>query len=443
MFKKFVLPAVALAAITSCSSDEVLNTNSNPDGQDYISFNTVVGNNSRVTETEINTIKTDANGFYVVAYGDNSLYFNRSAAKYHAATTGDNAKSEGYYLDENYYWPSYELTFAAWYPTTLATENGKWDAVGNGLGTNEYVARPDFSDTDASHRHQINGYHLPTDLSKQVDIVIAREKASKPANNAAVSLNFRHIFSQIDVKANYNGKMEGDKPVVKVEVKGVALRYIPNNGTFTFPNGVTSTTAPATTDWSIDDTKFTNLTAGTKLSDADASTFDINRFVVNLDAPHTLTSDYYSLNSVDATTNNNFLVIPQNFEGFSWTETANANGAYLSVLVKISALQADKTTYKQIYPSNTETDNDNEYGWAAVGVFKNAVLKSLEPGTHYTINLTFTDTSAGKVDPDPIDPTPDKPGEDILGEPIWFSVDVAKWVENSQDINKPTTTPGA
>lgn len=427
MFKKFVLPAVALAAITSCSSDEVLNTNSNPDGQDYISFNTVVGNNSRAEVTKINNLKDDK-GFYVVAYGDNSLYFHRSAAKF------SNEKN-GWFLADNYYWPSYELTFAAWYPTVLTSSNGTWTVAGTGLDTSagEYVSRATFNDDGGiATRHQIKDYSLPVDVENQVDIVVAREKEQRTTSSTdAVSMQFRHIFSQIEVKANYQG--DG---AMKVEVAGVALRYIPNKGTFTFPAGETSGTNDLeNTDWTINKTAFTNLAEGTTLSDADAATFTLNRFVNEITSTELKNGE--TATSLNAGTKN-FLVIPQDFGSFVWSETAKKDGAYLAVKVKISARQADGG-YKQIYPTN-----NNEYGWAAVGVFSNAGLKSLKPGVHYNINLTFTDNSAGKGDPDPVDPTPnpepDKPGEDILGEPIWFSVTVADWVANDQNINKPTTT---
>lgn len=427
MFKKFVLPAVALAAITSCSSDEVLNTNSNPDGQDYISFNTVVGNNSRAEVTKIDNLKDDK-GFYVVAYGDNSLYFHRSAAKF------SNEKN-GWFLADNYYWPSYELTFAAWYPTVLTSSNGTWTVAGTGLDTSagEYVSRATFNDDGGiATRHQIKDYSLPVDVENQVDIVVAREKEQRTTSSTdAVSMQFRHIFSQIEVKANYQG--EG---AMKVEVAGVALRYIPNKGTFTFPAGETSGTNDlANTDWTINKTAFTSLAEGTTLSDADAATFTLNRFVNEIKSTELKNGE--TATSLNAG-NKNFLVIPQDFSSFVWSETAKKDGAYLAVKVKISARQADGG-YKQIYPTN-----NNEYGWAAVGVFSNAGLKSLKPGVHYNINLTFTDNSAGKGDPDPVDPTPnpepDKPGEDILGEPIWFNVTVADWVANDQNINKPTTT---
>lgn len=424
MFKKFVLPAVALAAITSCSSDEVLNTNSNPDGQDYISFNTVVGNNSRVTETQKSTLEEDANGFYVVAYGSKSLYFHRSAAKYNAGTTGENAKAPGFYLDTDYYWPNYQLTFAAWYPTTLTTDNGSWSVTGDGLNTadGEYVSRPTFNDGgEVTTRHQIQAYSLPTTLANQKDIIIAREYAEKPNGTAtSVGLNFQHIFSQIGVTAKYEGEDE-----VQVKVAGVALRYIPNKGTFTFPEGETSTSSLTTDLWTIDNSKYVSDKTG--LTDADL-TKDLSRFKHEI-SETVLTSTPTTLNGGS----NNFLVIPQNFKTFAWSQNANKDGAYLAVKVQISTKQADGS-YKQLYPAT-----EGNYGWAAVGAFGAGVLESLVPGTRYVINLTFTDKSAGKVDPDPIDPDPTEPdpfepGDDILGEPIWFTVDVAAW--------QPTTSAG-
>lgn len=422
MLKKFFLPAMALVAVTSCTGDEVLNTNSNPEGLDYISFNTVVGNNSRVTETVKNTLETDTKGFYVVAYGDNSLYFNRSAAKYKTVDT-----KTGWFLDKDYYWPSYQLTFAAWYPTTLTTDNGSWSVTGDGLSANngEYVSRPTFNDDGGvKNRHQIQAYSLPTDLSKQVDIVIARERESKPTGDkTSVGLTFRHIFSQIGVTAKYSGN--GD---VRVKVAGVALRYIPNKATFTFPDGETSTSALTTSLWDVDDSKYASNKSG--LTDEDL-TKDLSRFQYNF-TEATLTSDVTTLNNGA----NNFLVIPQDFGNFAWSQNKDNDGAYLAVKLQVSTKQADGS-YKQFYPAVSDdadnTDNAGTYGWAAIGVFGNDVLKTLLPGTRYVINLTFTDKSAGKVDPDPIDPDPVdpdpfEPGDDILGEPIWFDVTVASWL---------------
>lgn len=430
MFKKFVLPAVALAAITSCSSDEVLNTNSNPDGQDYISFNTVVGNNSRVSEITGDELNTVGKQFYVVAYGDESFYFDRQLATYKAAAgEGESQTLAGFYLDNNYYWPSYKLTFAAWYPTTGFT-----------VTKPTYVAQGD--------RHQIVDYSIPLIQANEQDIIIAREQLEKPVSGTAAQLNFRHIFSQIEVCAKYAGRYgEGsnaDKPLVKVEVGGVSLRYMRNTGTFTFPSHVTAAgnnaNSLATTDWVMKDINKSSMTEG-GTGDNIVARFD--RTI----ATTTLGNEFVSLNGTvksngKITTNNNFLVIPQDFENFAWDETKDANGSYLSVKVRISMLQADGT-YKQYYPAVAEGEEEGDFGWAAVGLFSS--LESLIPGQRYVVNLSFSDESAGKGDPDPDPEDPEKPGEDILGKPIYFTVTVTDWV-NASETNIPgeaTNTPGA
>lgn len=136
------------------------------------------------------------------------------------------------------------------------------------------------------------------------------------------------------------------------------------------------------------------------------------------------------------------MVIPQDFENFAWDETKDANGSYLSVKVRISMLQADGT-YKQYYPAVAESEEEGDFGWAAVGLFSS--LESLIPGQRYVVNLSFSDESAGKGDPDPDPEDPEKPGEDILGKPIYFTVTVTDWV-NASETNIPgeaTNTPGA
>lgn len=429
MFKKFVLPAVALAAITSCSSDEVLNTNSNPDGQDYISFNTVVGNNSRVSEITGTELNTAGKQFYVVAYGDDSFYFDRQLATYKATEgTGDNQTPAGFYLENNYYWPSYPLKFAAWYPIDVPVT--KPANVANG------------------DRHKIENYSIPTTQANEKDIIIAREQMKKPESGTAAQLNFRHIFSQIEVRANYNGKYgtgeHADKPLVKVEVAGVSLRYIRNTGTFTFPDKFTSANALVTDNWvmkTIDKSSMTEKVEEGNTSDNLVARFDRTITITELG------SEFVSLNgtvkeSGKITTNNNFLVIPQDFTNFAWAEGDEANGSYLSVKVRISMLQANGT-YKQYYPAVAEGGTEGAFGWAAVGLFKS--LTSLTPGQRYVVNLSFSDESAGKGDPDPDPEDPEKPGEDILGKPIYFTVTVTNWVNAGETAipGEATTTPGA
>ena len=77
MFKKVLLSIAVAGALTACSKNETISTNPNPEGLDYISFSPSVPKAPRGGITDKNTMEKDANGFYVVAYGDGAFYFNR------------------------------------------------------------------------------------------------------------------------------------------------------------------------------------------------------------------------------------------------------------------------------------------------------------------------------------------------------------------------------
>ena len=67
-----------------------------------------------------------------------------------------------------------------------------------------------------------------------------------------------------------------------------------------------------------------------------------------------------------------------------------------------------------------------------------AINTNWEAGKKYVYTLDFSE-GAGKVDPekpDPADPNdPFNPGEDILGSPIKFTVEVSEWEDaGAQDI---------
>lgn len=114
MLKKTLLSVLAAAAMTACSQVETTSVNPDPEGTGYITFSPVVPKATRGTVTKIDQLNNQ--GFYVVAYGANSFYFNRLLAEYKEAADD---KGPGFYLPGKYSWPSYELTFSAWYPPTL------------------------------------------------------------------------------------------------------------------------------------------------------------------------------------------------------------------------------------------------------------------------------------------------------------------------------------
>ncbi len=97
---------MAAAAMTACSQVETTSVNPDPEGTGYITFSPVVPKATRGTVTKIDQLKVTKidqlknQGFYVVAYGENSFYFNRLLAEYKEAA--DDNKGAGFYLPGKY-----------------------------------------------------------------------------------------------------------------------------------------------------------------------------------------------------------------------------------------------------------------------------------------------------------------------------------------------------
>lgn len=83
----------------------------------------------------------------------------------------------------------------------------------------------------------------------------------------------------------------------------------------------------------------------------------------------------------------------------------------------------------RVYPAK------GDYDWAAVAIGTN-----WKAGKKYVYTLDFS-KGAGKVDPEKPTPTPDpdkpdpfNPGDDILGKPIKFTVEVTEWTPADQSV---------
>lgn len=456
MFKKVLLSITIAAAFTACSKNETISTNSNPKGLSYISFSPSIPKATRGGITNQETMKKDLTGFYVVAYGDGAFYFNRQLAKYAEKQVGDGDEIQirkGFFLNKNYSWPSYKLTFAAWYPAKLTPGHGSAEAYKSDgvtkFETGEYVSQPQWHDSGSGVEvpHTINKYVPAKEIANQTDIVIARtikDPKEMGVKEAAVTLNFRHILSQISLKAKKSGED------LKVKIRSVALRNIPSKGTFKFR-------AEDMTDYTTDG----HITGST--SNPEQSLIPLENWTINAPDPagsltygdgdnHNVNLQRYdyTLNEeieLDGTTaeakdmleGDQWLLIPQDFThnyyygnvNYFWQETESPQGAYLAfeMCVLRKKLNADNEveSWTQIFPEPGATKKDGsivadgDFGWGAIGLFSNAVWK---PGIHYTYTLCFTDNGVGKYDPEEWN----EGGNDILGNYIWFTVTVDDWI---------------
>lgn len=258
-----------------------------------------------------------------------------------------------------------------------------WPADGSTL--NFYAYSPSKSDlggtlTIDKDTKKLVDFSPAAAIADQKDFITVSTTGSKADESTGVDLLFKHQLSQIEIKA----KNTNTGYIYKVT--GVRIGQPASKGTFDF---VTSAWTPAT-----------------------AATDKAN-YEVTYATAKTLGADALSLMAVE---NNNAMLIPQQLTAWN-TSTDKPNtskGAYLAVKVNIMTKDGAK-----VYPFDAE-----EYAWAAVAINTNWVA-----GKKYVYTLDFSN-GAGKVDPD----DPNKPGEDILGGPIKFTVEVEEWQPADENI---------
>lgn len=378
MKKNFLFAAVALAAMTSCSNDEVVNVNNG----DAISFRASLDKAiSRGGETTVKNL----NAFNVTAvvtgqgknyFTDLSVTSNDEGATWNTAST--------------YYWPSTPLAFFAYAPQ-------------NEIGT------VNISDTEK----KVTGFSPPQTVADQKDFVIAYNTGTKVANEAnGVALNFKHALSQIKVQAKCLN------PNIKVEVKGLRIVNAAAKADFTFPiDGVT------VADYTLQQSQWGNLTE----KDDYTKAYKLQGESVILD--ETPKSIMFG--------DNNFMLIPQQLT--AWKNNTETTGAYLAVLCRISNKNgADEVLlYPEPTADNAKTD---KYAYSAVAINTNWLPGKKYTYT-LTFCGDGGGAGRIDPNPDPTDPTVDPtpiPGKDkgdlILGNPIKFTVTVDNWTEESKDV---------
>lgn len=293
--------------------------------------------------------------------------------------------------------------FTDWKVTSY---NGVWKSAGDqywpSAGTLKFFAYAPTSGVGTvsitPSAQTINGFTVETQAENQKDLVVAYNAGTKAANEkTGIALNFKHALSQIEIQANNNKPAE-----YQIEVLGVKLGNFNSQADFTFPGSVLPGTLPSQS-WK------TPTMAKSCYSD--------------LDAAKTL------MGATQSITKSNFMVIPQKLT--PWSKTTSKDGAYISVLVRIS--KKNGSTLTQIYPKTA-----GKFAYTAV-----PLDLQLLPGKKYNIILNFLKNGAGNIDPDPtnpdnpdpVDPTPGPGGDDVLGGAIKFTVTVDDWV-NETPISK-------
>ena len=169
MRKQIFFLAVAAIAMASCSQDETIGIN---EGKG-IGFRTSADNLTRGAEITTNNITE----FNVSA-------FDPTGATYFKDAKFTGKQGEAYVSDPLYYWPGddTQLTFRAYAPTT-------------GISGTMTLALDDNNNT-------LTGFSPKDNIAEQVDLIYATATGKKSTNETnGVKLNFKHMLSQIEIKA--------------------------------------------------------------------------------------------------------------------------------------------------------------------------------------------------------------------------------------------------
>lgn len=380
MKKSFLFAAMAVAALASCSNDDVVDVN-NGRG---ISFRASL--DKALTRANV-TNKENLNAFNVTAIGNGMIKFENLKV-----SSDDNGNS--WQTASTYYWPNYELAFFAYAPQNP-----------NGV----------VSITNTEKK--ITGFSPSQAVGDQKDLVISYNKGDKEHNEGTgVPMNFKHALSQIEVKA----KCSNDK--IKIEVLGVKLANPATTADFTFPEEETGR------NYNLPQAKWSNLSGDNDHSKA---------YMIQGAQSVTLGSDAQSIMFGD----DSFMLIPQQLS--PWDGSDAPYGAYLSVLCRIYSLNGDVETLLYPEPTQGD-NKEGKYAFSAVAINTNwepgkkytYTLNFCDVGGGGgQIDPNPTDpTNPDNPDVDD-NPIPGESGGDpILGEPIKFTVTVDDWTPVMNDV---------
>lgn len=375
MKKNFFLAAVVLAAMSSCSKDEVVEVNNGNAIAFRASLDRAI---SRGSETDLNNLQA----FKVTAIGNDKNYFTNLVV---------NSSDGGHTWQtaSTYYWPSFGLSFFAYAPQD----------IGSGAVSIDNSAK------------KITGFSPSQTVSEQKDLVIAYNKGDRLKNEKpGVALNFKHALSQIEVKAKCMNSN------IKVEVLGVKVMNVAGTADFTFPED-----KPTDSSYELSQGQWTNA-KGTQ------------GYLIKGTTPVTLTSNAQSI-MMDA---GNFMLIPQTLTKWDGTAASggaylsvlcrisSVDGDNEVLLYPLATSTDDKSGKYGLSAVAIDTNwlPGKKYTYTLTFCGSDSGAGRIDP------NPNSSDSS---IDSNPV--SGGNGGDLILGAPIKFTVTVDNWTQVPVDVN--------
>lgn len=377
MKKAFYMMAAAAIALSSCSSEETTDVAKSS----AITFRPTVGLNSRGAELTTNNLNEMwVSGFYQKA---DEVYFTDMKYTKEKGTANTFIPSSPVFWQDGrtYKFVAISPAKAEW-PTGLTI-------------TRDEVKCDNFAPQSS--------------ISDQKDLIVDAVDANTDQWGKELSLNFKHILSQIQIKVK-----NGNENLV-YNIKAVRINSVVGKKNFAY-----STTTKNCT-W----TDIADVTKDTKYQ----LTFN-NAY--KLDGKNTTE---LTLTSEGATVDGGAMLIPQNVTAWNGAKVDDSNayngGTYISIYLNVKMASGNKF----MYPAGAQ--GELTYGWVAIPV----PSINWEEGNKYIYTLDMS-TGCGKVDPvdpgesvnpdgkvDPSKPKDPAKGDNVFGKAIKFTVKVLDWTD--------------
>lgn len=409
MRKLLLLAPIAVLALASCSNDEQIAQSPALNAQE-LTFRPIVNGATRTVTTDANFDK-----FHVVA-----------------TITNDNTKYA--------FWPTQDGDVA---PTSVncvgaltsldldvVKNAGKWEWLGIGEANASNYKTWYWSSKNAEASFQAynvsnTAITIPVTVDNQKDILVAYNKGVASSFDNGVPLLFRHVLSQIVIKADNK-----DADIRQIKVAGVRLHNINNTSTLTLP----------TTETTADKFKWYDGADGYNPWSTPTSTVDNTKdldskftyYKKNLSGDAVAADGFITLNATaqEITFAGPVLLLPQTVAAATdlSSENAASGKAYFDILVQVQNIEtnpAPEAANVAIFPK-AETASAQKWAWVAV-----PVDIAWNPGYKYTYVLHFSKDGIGKVSPDGGEggEEPTNPGEEIVDNPVplYFTVTIDEW----------------
>lgn len=413
MKKLMLLVPVAALAMASCSSEDVVQQKATSTAQE-LTIRPVVQGATRSLITDANF-----NQFHVVATITNGGTYAFWKG------TGDNA-------------PTTAPTGAGEVLTSLDLDvtktTGKWETIG---GSKWYWSSKNAEASFVGYNAS-GAITVLNPVADQKDVIVAYNKGVASTFDNGVPMLFRHVLSQIVIKADNK-----DADVRQIKVAAVRIHNVGNTNTLTLPSS--ETTADKFKWYSAEATDGYKPWAGNPATQAEK--YYYYKGTTPLTAGTVADGGSITLNASaqEITFNGAALLLPQTNAAATDLTTENAGGkSYIDVLVQVQdleklAVETAKTEGQDfkdvaVFPkvtssqsSETALNSAQKYAWVAV-----PVDIAWNPGFKYTYVLHFSKDGIGKVSPDKTggDTNPGaNPGDEIVDNPVplYFTVTIDEW----------------